>query len=63
MAITEQEREQERIAAIHRKRNVLKAKLEHVNRILKVLPSPGLHNQRALLNSELITLGDKIPFL
>lgn len=57
MAITEQEREQERIAAIHRKRNVIRAKLERINGVLRVLPSPGLHNQVALLNSELKVLG------
>lgn len=63
MAITEQEREQERIAAIHRKRDVLRAQLERVDRVMKTLPTPGLNNQAALLNYQLKILGDNNSFL
>ncbi len=63
MAITEQEREQERIAAIHRERNVPKAKLERIDQIMKTLPIRGLSNQAALLNYQLKILGDNNSFL
>ncbi len=51
-------REQERIRHIHNKRAEIKAKLKHIVAISKVLPTPGLSNQAALLKSELRILGE-----
>ncbi len=49
-------REQERADAIRRRIKAIKTKLRRLDEVERLFPSPGIHNQRALLNSELINL-------
>ena len=56
--LTSQEiREIERVEAIRRRISVIKAKLKRLDKVGKLHPSSGIHNQRALLNYELNNLG------